>query len=511
MPEYDIIIVGTGAGGGTLMHKLGGSGKKILVLERGDYLPREKENWDTLEVFKKERYHTTETWKTNGDEDLHPGTGYWVGGNTKVYGAALFRLREKDFDEVQHASGISPAWPVKYNVFEPYYTAAEKLYTVHGKMGMDPTEPVRSEDYSFPAVSHETRIQELHDSLVKEGLHPFYIPLGIKLNEADMPNSECIRCNTCDGFPCLLHAKSDADINCVRPALNSSNVTLMTNAKVTRLNTGNNGKELLSIDVEINGITEQFTASIFVLAAGAINSAALLLQSANNDHPHGLANSSGQVGRNFMKHHNMAMIGVSARPNPVKFQKTLAINDFYWGDDEFTFPMGHIQLLGKSNKDMLAADAPFFTPGLVLDEMATHSIDWWMTGEDLPQADNRVQVIDGNIHLDYTENHTEGFVRLVNKWKHILTTIDSGHSFFPHSLYLRKKIPLAGVAHQCGTARFGTDATSSVLDINCKTHDIDNLYVVDGSFFPSSGAVNPSLTIIANALRIGDHLLERLK
>jgi len=204
------------------------------------------------------------------------------------------------------------------------------------------------------------------------------------------------------------------------------------------------------------------------------------------------------------------MLEVSTKPNPTIFQKTLAINDFYWGDDEFKFPMGHIQLMGKSNKDMLSQDAPFFTPGIVLDEIASHAVDWWMTGEDLPQADNRVQVINNEIHLDYTDNHTEGFDRLVNKWKHILATIDSGHSFFPHSLYLRKKIPLAGVAHQCGTAKMAIDANSSVVDIDCKTHEIDNLYIVDGSFFPSSGAVNPSLTIMANALRVGEHLLNKV-
>jgi choline dehydrogenase-like flavoprotein len=510
MTRYDIIIIGTGAGGGTLLHKLKDSGKKILVLERGDYLPQEPQNWDTIEVFQKERYHTKEVWRTNGNEELHPGTGYWVGGNTKVFGAALFRLRENDFNEMQHASGISPEWPIKYNDLEPYYTEAEKLYNVHGKKGLDPTEAYRSEEYPYPEISHEPRIQELHDVFVKEGLHPFYIPMGVKLNESDRERSLCIRCNTCDGFPCKIHAKSDADINCVRPSLDESNITLLTNAKVIKLNTNATGKEIISIDVELIDGVKQFGADIYILSAGAVNSAALLLKSANDLHPNGLANKSGQVGRNFMKHHNLAMLEVSTKPNPTIFQKTLAINDFYWGDDEFKFPMGHIQLMGKSNKDMLSQDAPFFTPGIVLDEIASHAVDWWMTGEDLPQADNRVQVINNEIHLDYTDNHTEGFDRLVNKWKHILATIDSGHSFFPHSLYLRKKIPLAGVAHQCGTAKMAIDANSSVVDIDCKTHEIDNLYIVDGSFFPSSGAVNPSLTIMANALRVGEHLLNKV-
>ena len=212
-----------------------------------------------------------------------------------------------------------------------------------------------------------------------------------------------------------------------------------------------------------------------------------------------------------MKHNSTAMIGVSTKPNPTIFQKTLAVNDFYWGDDEFKFPMGHIQLLGKSNKGQISGDAPFFTPGFVLGEMVTHSIDWWMTGEDLAYPDNRVQVINDEIHLDYKDNNTEGFERMIKKLKDVLYSIDSSHSFIPHSFYLTKNIPLAAVGHQCGTARFGIDDTTSVLDINCKAHEIDNLYVVDGSFFPSSGAVNPSLTIIANALRVGKHILERMK
>ena len=511
MEQYDIIIIGTGAGGGSLLHKLKDFGKKILVLERGVFLPQEKENWDTVEVFQKERYHTKETWKTQGDIDLHPGTGYWVGGNTKVYGAALFRLRERDFETIQHSGGTSQEWPVKYKDFEPYYTAAEKIYTVHGRMGLDPTEPYRTEEYPYPEVSHEPRIQQLHDDLVASGHHPFYIPLGIKLNEAERTHSECIRCNTCDGFPCLLHAKSDADINCVRPAMPNQNVTLLTDAKATRLVTNNTGNEIDYVEVFYKGELFHYKADIIVVACGAINSAALLLQSANSKHPNGLANKSDQVGRNFMKHLNAAMLGISTQPNPTIFQKTLAVNDFYWGDGEFTFPMGHVQLLGKSNKDQLSADAPFFTPGMVLDEMATHSIDWWITGEDLPAANNRIQVINDRIHLDYEENNTEGFNRLVEKWKHILSKIDSGNSFLPHGIYLRKNIPISGTAHQVGTLRFGTDAAISVLDIHCKTHEIDNLYVVDGSFFPSSGAVNPSLTIMANALRVGDHLIERMK
>ena len=511
MEYYDIIIIGTGAGGGTLLHKLKDSGKKILVLERGVFLPREKENWQSIEVFQRERYHTKEVWKTSGNNDLHPGTGYWVGGNTKVYGAALFRLREKDFEKLEHAGGISPEWPLSYKDFEPYYTEAEKLYCVHGKMGLDPTEPYRTSEYPFPPVSHEPRIQELHEGLAGKGLHPFFMPMGVKLNESDPLNSECIRCSTCDGFPCLLHAKSDADINCVRPSMKYSNVTLLTGAKVERLVTNSAGNEIDYIEVTLDNEPLRFKASIVVTACGAVNSVALLLKSANDKHPQGLANRSGQVGRNFMKHLSAAMLGISTKENPTKFQKTLAVNDYYFNTSDYPFPLGHIQLLGKSDRDQISPDAPFFTPGKALNEMASHSIDWWFTGEDLPAAENRVTVKDGQIHLEYHENNTEGFRRLIHTWKQVLGELDSGHDLIPHAIYLSKDIPLAGVAHQAGTIRFGNDPQKAVLDIHCKTYEIENLYVVDGSFFPSIGAVNPSLTIMANALRVGDYLSGLLK
>jgi len=509
--QYDIIIIGTGAGGGTLLDTLKNSGKNILVLERGSFLPKEKANWDTIEVFQKDRYHNAEEFIDDKGKEFKPGMGYWVGGNTKVYGAALFRLREKDFETIHHAGGISPEWPLAYNDLEPFYTRAEKLYNVHGKKGIDPSEPFMSEEYPNEPVSHEPVIQELHDDLKNRGYNPFYIPLGVKLNEKDTLNSECIRCDTCDGFPCLIDAKADADVNCVRPAIKNSNITLITGAKVTRLITNASGNAIESVEVEVEGRQQFFKGDIVVASCGAINSAVLFLKSANDKHFNGLANKSGQVGRNFMKHQNAAMLALSRKINHTIFQKTMAVNDFYFGDKDFGFPMGHIQLLGKSNKDMLTADAPKFAPGFVLDKMAEHSIDWWMTGEDLPDPDNRVTVKGDNVQLFYKDNNQQGFERMKKKWKNILEECEVCDTIIDHKLYLGKNIPLAGVAHQNGTLRFGTDPLTSVLDINCKAHEIDNLYVVDGSFFVSSGAVNPSLTIMANAIRVGEHLIERMK
>jgi choline dehydrogenase-like flavoprotein len=510
--HYDLIIIGTGAGGGTLLHRLAPTGKKILVLERGTFLPQEKANWDTVQVVQKERYHTSEIWYDKVGQPIHPGTGYWVGGNTKVYGGVLLRWREQDFESVIHKTGISPEWHLKYSDFEPYYTQAEQLYEVHGKAGQDPTEPFRSQDYAFPAVSHEPRIQEIHDALASKGYQPFYAPLAIKLNEVNRRLSACIRCNTCDGFPCLVNGKADADINGVRPSVDTfSNVTLLTEAEVLHLHTSPSGHEITQVEVQIAGQPMLFSADIVVVACGAINSAALLLKSANDQHPNGLANGSDQVGRNFMKHQNGAIIGVTRKPNPTQFQKTLAINDFYWGEAGYDYPMGHVQLLGKVNKDMIAAEAPKFSPGLALEEVASRSVDWWLTAEDLPDPNNRVTIQHGKLHLSYTDNNTEAFDRLMQRWIQVLKSIDCGDKIIPLSFYFRKRLPIQGVAHQCGTCRFGVDPQTSVLDLNCRTHEVANLYVVDGAFFPSSAAVNPTLTIIANALRVGDHLCDRLK
>jgi choline dehydrogenase-like flavoprotein len=507
--HYDAIIIGTGAGGGTLAYKLAPSGKNILILERGPFLPREKENWDASAVVLQDRYHTTEVWYDKHGTPIHPGTGYWVGGNTKVYGAALFRLREKDFDQTHHRSGVSPAWPISYADLEPYYSEAELLYGVHGERGIDPTDPPASLGYPYAPVPHEPRIQEIHDGLQAHGYKPFPVPLGVRLREPRY-SSPCIRCKTCDGFPCLVNGKEDADTTCIRPALQHENVTLITEATVTRLTTDAAGRSVTGVIAQIDGQAEEFSGDMVIVAGGAINSAVLLLRSASDAHPKGLGNGYDLVGRNFMKHNNGAVIAVGKKRNPTVFQKTLAMTDFYWGDEAYPYPMGSIQLLGKFTKEMLRAGAPPLTPDKVLDEMQSHAVDWFLTTEDLPDPGNRVRLDGDRIVLDYTENNLESYKALNDRFTQAMRSIDCAQSIVPCSVYLRKLIPLQGVAHQVGTCRFGTEPSSSVLDLNCRVHSVDNLYVVDGGFFPSSGAVNPSLTIIANALRVGEHLLDRL-
>lgn len=508
MPEhFDIIVIGSGAGGGTMTHALAPSGKRILLLERGSWYPRERENWDSKVVWGDLRYRNAGMWVDQNGRAFNPKQHYYVGGNTKVYGAVLFRMRERDFGEVRHVDGVSPAWPLTYADFEPWYTKAEQLYSVHGERGIDPLDPPSTSPYPWPAVTHEPRIAQLSDDLRKAGLHPFSLPLGIMLDEANPHSSACIRCSTCDGFACVVRAKSDAQVVCVEPALKFPNVSMMTGARVTRLATGDGGRTVKRLHVEVDGRTEEFSADVVVVAAGAINSAALLLGSSNADHPQGLGNSSGLVGRNLMLHNNSSLIATSKSPNPTRFEKTLGINDYYYGDGEWEFPLGAMQMLGRSDAFTISLDAPDADDPA---DLAARSLDFWLTTEDLPRPENRVEIdANGRIKLSYTPNNLEAHQRLNDKFRSLLDTMRCEQELRNKHTYLGGRLGISGVAHQNGTMRFGTDPKSSVLTTDCRLHDVDNVYVTDSSFFVSSSAVNPTLTIIANALRVADIVAKR--
>ncbi len=423
--RYEVIIVGSGAGGGTLAHALAPSGRRILLLERGDFLTRETDNWNPGPVFVDGKYISEETWYDADGQPFQPQVHYFIGGATKLYGAALYRLRPADFGEIKHADGVSPAWPLSYNDFEPWYTKAEWLYQVR----------------------------------------------GVLLDEADRPVSECVRCAWCDGYPCLVHAKADADIIAVRPLLARPNVHLLVNAQVERLETDPAGRVVTGVEVTRGGEREVYSGDIVVISAGAANSARILLRSASDRHPQGLANGSGQVGRNYMFHNSKAVLALGKEPNDTVFQKTLGLNDFYLAGNGRDWPLGNIQMLGKSNAMAFKGEGPKLTrlaPRWSLDEIARHGVDFWLTTEDVPQPGNRVTVDrEGNVHLAYRPTNDEEATGL-----------------YP---------------------------ATSVLDVNCKAHELDNLYVVDTSFFPSIGAVNPALTAMANAIRVGEHLLSRMR
>jgi choline dehydrogenase-like flavoprotein len=519
MPDhYDVIVIGSGPGGGSVVHRLAPTGKRILLLERGGYLPRSPANWDSQTVFVDGAYQAFETWYGADGRSFHPGLHYYVGGNSKVYGAALFRMRERDFDEIVHQDGVSPAWPLKYDAFEPYYAQAERLFHVHGQRGEDPNEPASSGPFPCPPVSHEPRIQALSESLAGDGLHPFHLPLGILLDEKDgkpAPTSICIRCDAFDGFPCLLNGKADAQVICVDPTLKAHpNLTLLTGAYVSKLGTGESGTAVTGVHVTRSGREEQYSADIVVVACGALSSALLLLRSANDRHPNGLANGSGQVGRNYMRHNQSILMALTREPDDTVFQKTLAVSDYYFGADDWNYPLGLIQMCAKSHGAQIRGETLpgwlEWAPKMPFEEMARHSMDFWLSSEDLPRADNRIFYQGGRVVLDVTENNVEAHHRLKKKLEQMLSRDGTHPLLLERSLYFGKNIPIGGTAHQAGTARFGTDPATSVLDLDCKAHQLDNLYLADASFFPSIGAVNPTLTIIANALRVADKIAGRL-
>lgn len=519
--HYDVVVIGSGPGGATTAAELAAAGQRVLVLERGDFLPRERANWDSEAVFGQARYVAQETFTDRDGRSFRPGLHYWVGGNSKVYGAALFRLRPHDFSAVVHHGGVSPAWPISYAELEPYYVRAEHLFWVHGRHGEDPFAGPASQDYPFPPVAHEPRIQELSDGLQKLGLHPFHLPLGVNLTQDAAghvtPDSPCIRCDRVDGFPCLLGAKADAEYAVLRPAMAAHpNLTLQTRARADRILTDARGRTVTGVVATMaDGSTRTFSGDIVVLSAGSILSAALLLASASDQHPNGLANSSDVVGRHYMRHNNLALMALSLDRNPTVFQKTLSINDFYGPSADWDYPMGNIQMLGKSDAWQVKGEAPKllgWAPSLAYEVAAEHSLDFWLAGEDLPLPDSRVSLArDGSIVLAVEpDNNTEGVKRLRHRFDAMLDDLGMRSKSFERGLYLHKDMDVSATAHQAGTVRFGTDPTSSALDVWCKAHDLDNLYVLDGSFMPSIGAVNPTLTIIANAVRVAEHLTGRL-
>jgi choline dehydrogenase-like flavoprotein len=494
--DYNIIIIGTGAGGGTIAQALAETSARILIVERGDFVPQEDENWDPEAVWKDLRYRARERWLDDRGHEFTPYTHYGVGGNTKFWGSVLYRLRRQDFEAVEHVDGVSPAWPIDYDTLAPYYDRAERLYHVRGANGDDPTEPSRP-PFPYAAVPHAPEMAVIVEKLREQGLHPSSLPLGLlRIGEDD----GCILCNTCNSFVCKIHAKSEADICCVRPAVARPNVTLWTNATAERLRTNPSGCRIESVDVRRDGEVVRVHAPLVIVSCGAVNSAALLLRSASDKHPAGLANSSGLVGTRYMAHLATMMQGFHPlKKNSTVFQKTVAINDFYLRGPRTDFPLGQIQSQGRTHGVMAQTVVPWI-PLWAYEAWVSRGVDWLVMSEDLPATTNRVTIApDGRIQLHYAPNNLKAHQRLVSETKRMLRRLG-------YWIVVKHSHGSTNTTHQCGTLCFGTDPRSSVLDPFCRTHDVENLFVVDASFFPSSAAVNPGLTIAAQALRVADHI-----
>jgi choline dehydrogenase-like flavoprotein len=503
--RFDVVIIGSGAGGGTLAWALAPTGARILVVERGDRVPREPQNWDPESVWMDRRYQARgERWLDADGHEFAPYTHYGVGGNTKFWGSVLYRLRREDFEATEHADGESPAWPINYETLEPYYDRAEALFQVHGDHRLDPTEPPRR-PFPFAAVPHSTRMREIVEDLKKEGLHPSPLPLG--LVRPGEPGG-CVLCDTCNSYPCRIDSKSDAEVSCLH-RIQSPAVTLWTNTEALAIETDGSGRKATGVTVTHEGALCHVEASIVVVACGAVNSAVLLLRSANAAHPSGLANSSGLVGRRYMAHITTMMSALHLRANfqgEQLFQKTVAVNDFY-RPGRAPYPLGHLQSQGRINTAMIRGGAPSRYGRRValahafrlLDQWTSHSVEWLAMTEDLPRADNRVTIEHGRVRLSYRPGSFRAHHRLLAETRDLLGRLGFVY-VFPVSF------ATTNTTHQCGTACFGTDARDSVLDPFCRTHDVENVFVVDASFFPSSAAVNPGLTIVAQALRVADHI-----
>jgi choline dehydrogenase-like flavoprotein len=493
--DTDIAIIGSGMGGGSLAYALRDSGAQVLIIEQGDFLPIERENWSFDAVHTQGRYKNSAPWRdaVSGNEFV-PGNYHYVGGSTKLYGATLPRFRECDFGEIDHIDGVSPAWPIDYADLESFYGDAERMFWVHSNKGEDPTDPWRSSDYPFPGVPHEGAMARLVDRIKRQGLHPFSAPQALDRR----PGGGCVLCETCDSFACMVDAKGDADVAAVRPALSaeSKSVRLLTNAAVTKLDTDASGREVTAAQISHNGTPITVRARRFVVACGAVNTAALLLRSASGTHPRGLANSSDQVGRNYMAHVTTFFLAVDPRrKNDAVYQKTMGINDWYMAGPSNNYPLGNVQGLGKLRGPQAKMGKPW-VPMPILDHVTKYTLDLFIQTEDLPLAENRVTVSSGGqVTLNRRETNLTAHHDLIKRMTAVVRKAG-----FP--IVLTRSLGVEATSHQCGTARMGDDPASSVVDAGLRAHDLDNLWIADSSAFPSSAAVNPAITVAALSLRL---------
>jgi choline dehydrogenase-like flavoprotein len=498
--HYNVIVIGSGAGGGTLAGQLARSGKTVLLLERGGQLPLVDQNVADVDLFRKDRYHPGEQWFGTDGDPFSPQTVYALGGNTKIWGGVLERMREREFSGLPLQDGPSPGWEISYGDLAPYYERAETLYRVHGKAGLDPTEPARTAGYAYGPKPIEPFMQELRSSLQRQGLHPYDLPISWSDSQVD--------------------PSGDAELFGVELARQDSNICVRERARVRRLHVNPSGTEVRGVEAEIDGNQWLFTGDVVVLAAGAINTAELLLRSATEHHSRGLSNGSDQVGRNLMKPQLTSVIQLAAEPNSGRYGRSLGITDFYWGDQNVNFPLGSVATGGGVLQDALFAESPpvlslvtKLMPSFGLEQLAARSVAWWAMSAVRPDPHNRVTLRGNHLQIHYLPNNREAHDRLVYRWIDTLKQVENDpecHVVKPAPTHPRGEAPLTVMGSVCGTCRMGSNPATSVVDLQGRSHELSNLFIADASIFPSCPAVGFGLTVIANALRIADRVLEVL-
>jgi choline dehydrogenase-like flavoprotein len=495
--QPDIVIIGSGIGGATIASGIASTGARIVILEAGDHIADRPENRDQRAIFQRGHFRPKETWYEHDGTGFNPGNYYNVGGNSKFYGAVLVRYRKEDFEEMRHKEGVSPAWPFPYEELEPWYSRAEQVYQVRGRLGEDPTEPHHSAPYIFPPVPDEPAIGRIKAKLKANGLHPYALPLGVDIDRW-LAKSK----TPWDAHPNVNDGKMDAETIALAEALKHPNVELRTGCRVTRLTTAPHGRSIASVRYVQNGEEQTLSPKLVILSAGAVQSAVLLLRSASEAYPNGLANSSDQVGRNYMNHNSSAVIAMSPfYRNTSIYQKTFGFNDYYLSDGAGGPPLGNVQLLGRVSGKILKANMPS-VPEWLLERIAAHSIDFYAMSEDLPHPESRITVDGDRIIMKWHRTNWQAHLDLVTKLKAALKAAG-----FP--VVLSRPFDKRTPSHQCGTVKMGIDPATSPLDVFCRAYDHPNLFVVDASFLPTSAAVNPALTVAAQALRVADHIRTR--
>jgi choline dehydrogenase-like flavoprotein len=488
----DIVIIGSGIGGASLAYSLAPSGLRIVILERGDYLKDSPQARDDIAIFQKGFYRSSEEWLGTDSQSFLPGNYYYVGGNSKFFGAVMYRYRREDFAARRHMDGASPGWPISYEELSPWYDKAEAVFQVRGSTGDDPTEPPHHKAYAYPPVPDEPAIASVRRRLAKAGVRPASLPLAVDID------AWLRRAGTgWDAFPNTGQGKIDAEVGPLASALAFPNVSILTGATVSRLDTDASGRRIVAAVYVKDGTEQRISADRFAVAAGAVQSAALLLRSKSKTHPTGLGNSSDQVGRNFMNHNTTAMLTIDPRaPNTSVYQKTIGFNDFYNADNAYGFPLGNVQLLGRITGNILKANFPVPAPGWFTNLMARYAYGWFLTSEDLPSAESRVVVRDDRIVMNWVRTNMRAHEALIAKTRAVMR-----QAGFP--IVLTHTFGRKTTSHQCGTARMGTDPKNTVVDLDCRSHDVENLYVTDASVLPTSAAVNPALTVAALAIKAG--------